>query len=80
MLSSGFPEVLVLIGVAAVIGLSIAALVEAAGRPEHDFDVRGRTFYIVLLAVGLFLPPLGVLTLLRYQLEVRTGVSPEPSQ
>lgn len=80
MLSFDFPEVLLLLGVAAVVGASIAALIEVAGRAERDFGERGRTFYIVLLAVGLLLPPLGVLTLLRYQIDVRTGASPEPSQ
>lgn len=80
MLSFDFPEVLLLLGVVAVVGMSIAALAEVGRRDERDFGERGRTFYIVLLAVGLFLPPLGVLTLLRYQLDVRTGASPKLSQ
>ena len=80
VLSFDFPEVLLLLSVAAVVGLSIAALAEVAQRAERDFGERGRTFYVVLLAVGLLLPPLGVLTLLRYQADVRANAIPEPSR
>lgn len=80
MLSFDFPEVLLLLSVAAVVGLSIAALVEVGQRSEADFGRRGRTFYVVLFAIGLLLPPLGVLTLLRYQLDVRAGGSPQASR
>ena len=80
MLSFDFPGILLLLSVAAVIGLSIAALVDAGHRSEADFGRRGRAFYVVLLTIGLLLPPLAVLTLLRYQLDVRAGGGPQASR
>lgn len=76
MLSFDFPEILLLLTVVAVVALSLAALRETSQRPERDFGERGRSFYVVLLVLGLLLPPLGVLTLLRYQLDVRAVAHP----
>lgn len=80
MLTFGSLEMLLLAVAMAVVGLSIAALVEISQRAEGDFREQGRSFYVVLLAVGLLLPPLGVLALVRYQLDVRSNTNPDPSQ
>jgi len=69
----GAPELLILAWPVLTLGLTIWALVDAAGRPDEAWQRAGQTraLWIVLLALGLVFCMLGLIVALIYLLSIR---------
>jgi hypothetical protein len=66
----GLPEIVVAV---LFLGLPIWALIDVTQRPESSFTAQGRSksLWIVLLLVGIFVTPLGVIATLIYLITIR---------
>jgi hypothetical protein len=80
MLTGGFLEATVLLGLLAVLVGCVLALRDVSRRSDDVFAVggrRSRSFYVGILVLGIVVPVVGVFSLIRYRMDL--GRSPRPA-
>ena len=71
----GLPEIIIAV---LFLGLPIWALIDVSRQPEPSFAAQGRnkSLWLVLLVVGIFVTPLGVIAALIYLITIRPKIVP----